>query len=82
MYQFSFFFRIFANRNREPFRFDRDTHQITSKTEKSSLANGGPHQLHQQLAARPVDYNDGERSNLLTKEFSSHHRAATLFSYY
>ena len=36
-------------------------------------------QLHQQPAARPVDYNDGERSNLLTKEFSSHHRAATLF---
>ncbi len=28
MHQFSFFFRIFANRNREPFRFDRDTHQI------------------------------------------------------
>jgi hypothetical protein len=30
-------------------------------------------------AERPVDYNDGERSYLLTKEFSSHHWAAPPF---
>ena len=35
--------------------------------------------LRKQKAERPVDYKDGERSNLLTKEFSSHHWAAPLF---
>ena len=35
-------FPIFAI-EKGPYRFDRDTHQITSKTEKASLANGGPH---------------------------------------
>ena len=35
-------FSIFAI-EKGPYRFDRDTHQITSKTEKVSLANGGPY---------------------------------------
>jgi hypothetical protein len=34
------------------------------------------HILRKWEAERPVDYNDGGHSNLLTKEFSSHHRAA------
>lgn len=33
-------------------RFDRDTHQITMKTEMASLANGGPHKLHLQLSCK------------------------------
>ena len=75
MIQFSIFFRTFAT-TKGSCRFDRDTHQITSKTEQTSLANGGPQScIYLQEAERPVDYKDGERSHLLTKEFSSHHRA-------
>jgi hypothetical protein len=32
-----------------------------------------------QQAEMPVDYNDGERPYLLTKEFSSHHRTFPFF---
>ncbi len=28
------------------YRFDRDTHQITLKTENASLVNGGPHKTY------------------------------------
>ena len=36
------FFSYLCKQNRELCRFDRDTHQITSKTELTSLVNGGP----------------------------------------
>ncbi len=36
------FFLYLCHRNRELCWFDRDTHQITSKTELTSFANGGP----------------------------------------
>jgi hypothetical protein len=38
------FFTIFAlrKRNMGSCRFDRDTHQIKSKTEQTSLVDGGP----------------------------------------
>jgi hypothetical protein len=35
-----------CKQNRELCRFDRDTHQITLKTELTSLANGGPQHVH------------------------------------
>ena len=40
------------------------------------------HILRKWEAERPVDYNDGGHSNLLTKEFSSHHRAAPFVKSY
>lgn len=44
-------FPIFAI-EKGPYRFDRDTHQITSKTEKVSLANGGPYKSRKRLSCK------------------------------
>jgi hypothetical protein len=60
----SILFLIFAakNNNIRSYRLDRDTHQIKTKTEIASLVNGGP---HLRVAEKPVDYKDGELSNLI-----------------
>ena len=55
-------------------RFDRDTHQITLKTDVASSTNGGPQRDFISRAAKSVDYKGEEHSNLIDSEFSSHHR--------
>lgn len=45
------------------YRFDWDTHQIKTKTEKTSFANGGPQTF--MVAGMPVDYKGKELSNLM-----------------
>lgn len=49
---------------------------IKTKTEMTSLANGGPHSAIQ-IAVKPVDYKGGELSNLTSSEF--HHIIGAVF---
>ena len=53
---------LLRNNNIRSYRLDRDTHQIKTKTEIASFVNGGP---HLRAAEKPVDYKDGELSNLI-----------------
>ena len=65
---------LYGSHARGDFRADSDwdTRQIKLKTEMTSLANGGPQSFR--IAVKPVDYKGRELSNLMNKEFSSHHQ--------
>lgn len=68
-------FPIFAI-EKGPYRFDRDTHQITSKTEKVSLANGGPYKARKRLSCKAGGLQRRRALKSYMLGVSSHHRAA------
>lgn len=62
-----------------PYRFDRDTHQITSKTEKVSLANGGPYKARKRLSCKAGGLQRRRTLKSFLLGVSSHHRYGFLF---
>ena len=73
-------FPIFAI-EKGPYRFDRDTHQITSKTEKVSLANGGPYKARKRLSYKAGGLQRRRALKSFLLGVSSHHRYGFLFSH-
>ena len=71
-------FPIFAI-EKGPYRFDRDTHQITSKTEKVSLANGGPYKSRKRLSCKAGGLQRRRALKSFLLGVSSHHRYGFLF---